>query len=98
MKGVNKGDNWSKGKGKKGKGKSKGKSRGSKGYGKKGKLNEIGEEENSEWWNEDDWWYDESGGVSQVWDPTRHLGCIKPCRNNGVRERFQLVQQFVHQQ
>ena len=67
-KGVHKGDNWSKGKGKKGKGKGKGKSKGKKGYGKKGKLNEVGEEENPEWWNEDDWWYDESGGVSQVWE------------------------------
>ena len=69
-KGVNKGDNWNKGKGKKGKGKgkSKGKSKGKKGYGKKGKLNEMNGDEGEEWWNEDDWWYDESGEVSQVWE------------------------------
>ena len=67
-KGVNKGDNWNKGKGKKGKGKSKGKSKGKKGYGKKGKLNEMNGDEDEEWWNEDDWWYDESGEVSQVWE------------------------------
>ena len=67
-KGVNKGDNWNKGKGKKGKGKSKGKSKGKKGYGKKGKLNEMNGDEGDEWWNEDDWWYDESGEVSQVWE------------------------------
>ena len=65
---MNKGDNWNKGKGKKGKGKSKGKSKGKKGYGKKGKLNEMNGDEGEEWWNEDDWWYDESGEVSQVWD------------------------------
>ena len=67
-KGVHKGDNWSKGKGKKGKGKAEGKSKGKKGYGKKGKLNEMNGEESEEWWNEDDWWYDESGEVSQVWE------------------------------
>ena len=69
-KGVNKGDNWNKGKGKKGKGKSKskGKSKGKKGYGKKGKLNEMNGDEGDEWWDEDDWWYDESGEVSQVWE------------------------------
>ena len=67
-KGVNKGDNWNKGKGKKGKGKSKGKSKGKKGYGKKGKLNEMNGDEGDERWNDDDWWYDESGEVSQVWD------------------------------
>ena len=66
-KGVNKGD-WSKGKSKKGKGKSKGKSRGKKGYGKKGKLNEVAGDEGEDWWDEDDWWYDESGEVSQVWE------------------------------
>ena len=67
---MNKGDNWNKGKGKKGKGKgkSKGKSKGKKGYGKKGKLNEMNGDEGDEWWDEDDWWYDESGEVSQVWE------------------------------
>ena len=31
-------------------------------------MNEVSEEENPECWNEDDWWYDESRGVSQVWE------------------------------
>ena len=39
----------------------KDKSKGRKGCGREGKLNEMNGDEGDEWWNEDDWWYDESG-------------------------------------
>lgn len=65
-----------KGKGKlKGKSKGKGKVKG-KGFGKKGKMNELGWEEEtdgtSEWYNDDgSWWTDQSWlQASQVWNET----------------------------
>ena len=61
---VVKGD-WLKGKGKdKGKSKDKGKGK-SKGYGKKGKLNEVSDATDEDWW-----WYSDSSG----WDDSWHDG------------------------
>ena len=67
---VNKGGHWDKGKGKSKKGK------GSKGFGKKGKLNQV-EAHEDDWWYSEDWTYDWNDsdwnwGVDQVdwgdWD------------------------------
>ena len=59
---VVKGD-WLKGKGKdKGKSKDKGKGR-SKGYGKKGKLNEVNDAADEDWW----WYNDSSGWDESAW-------------------------------
>ena len=62
---VNKGGHWDKGKGKSKKGK------GSKGFGKKGKLNQVGSSDDDWWWYADDWasdWNDADGSwnVDQV--------------------------------
>ena len=56
MKGVQKSDRFDKGKSK-GKGK---KGKPGKGYGKKGKLNEVSWSEEDSWWRHDDWNFDES--------------------------------------
>ena len=56
---VNKGGHWDKGKGKSKKGK------GSEGFGKKGKLNQVGVNDDDWWWYAEDWSNDwESTGVS----------------------------------
>ena len=61
---VNKGGHWDKGKDKSKKGK------GSKGFGKKGKLNQIEVQDDDWWWYSDDWASDWNGdwssGVDQV--------------------------------
>ena len=73
----------------KGKGKpaSKGKSKGSKGkgYGKKGKLNEVSEETADAWGQDESSWWDDSGWNDSSWDDSAWWseGWIDSCWDSG---------------